>query len=294
MPGAWVALAAPYQRAFAPLLSVVTRIFVIDLGVILLFSLLAYKITSAVVKPIEALSDGARRIAQGDFDLEIGEPSAHDEIGLLTRTFNDMMRRLRQYQGDVEAKNRALEEQNEALQAAKEQFEQLSITDGLTKLHNHRFFQDHLTREIKRVDRTGEPLSMLLVDIDDFKGLNDRLGHAAGDELLMRVARVMESSIRDSDLLARYGGEEFAVIASGTDLEGAYHLGEKIRTAIAEESFILDDSLRPHKATVSVGVALYTGNRKRFFLETDRALYRAKAQGKNCVVVADQQQGAGI
>jgi diguanylate cyclase (GGDEF)-like protein len=273
-----------FDQAFAPVLAVVSRVFAVDLCIILLFSYLAYRITTRMVRPIETLSNAARNIAQGDFDHEIPEPSTHDEIGLLARTFNDMMRRLRGYQSEIETANRSLTERNVELQQAKETFQQLSITDGLTKLHNHRFFQDHLTREIKRVTRSGEPLSMLMADIDDFKSLNDRLGHAAGDELLAGLAGVMNEMVRDSDLLARYGGEEFVVLAPNTDLAGAYKLAEKIRISIADTSFILDDSMRPLGVTISIGVAQYEGDRKTFFQATDRALYRAKAEGKNCVV----------
>jgi diguanylate cyclase (GGDEF)-like protein len=283
----YVVVEAPFDVVFEPVLSVIKRIFVIDLCIILLFSFLAYKITAAIVKPIETLSDGARRIAQGQLDLEIPELSSNDEIGLLTRTFNDMMRKLRGNQAEIEAANAKLRDRNLQLQQANEVLEQLSITDGLTRLHNHRFFQDHLTREIKRVSRIRKPLSMILVDIDDFKSLNDRLGHAAGDELLRRIALLMNDSIRESDLLARYGGDEFVVLTSGTELEGAHALAEKIRTAIAESSFILEESLRPTRTTVSMGVAQYRGNRKQFFAAADRALYRAKAQGKNCVVDDD-------
>jgi len=287
--GFHVVSTVPTRVAFDPLIAAATRILTVDLIVVLLVALLAYRTTSVMLKPIRTLAAGARRATEMDFDVEIPELGQNHEIGVLTHAFNDMMRRLRGYQNDIEAKNRALEEQNEELQRAKETFEQLSITDGLTKLHNHRFFQDHLTREIKRVARTGSALSMLLFDLDDFKQLNDRLGHAAGDELLMRIARVMEGSVRDSDLLARYGGEEFAVVASDTDLHGAYKLAEKIRMAIAEASFILDDSLRPHRATVSIGVAQYHDNRRKFFQDTDRALYRAKDAGKNCVEMAEEE-----
>jgi diguanylate cyclase (GGDEF)-like protein len=280
--GDWqLAIEVPFETAFAPLLTVVTRTFVIDLCLVLFFSFLAYRITTAVVRPIEALSDAARRIAQGQFDLEISEPTRHDEIGLLTRTFNDMMRRLRRYQGEIETANERLINQNEILS-------QLSVTDGLTGLHNHRFFQDHLTREIKRVTRADEPLSMLLIDIDDFKSLNDRLGHAAGDELLSGMARIMSNCVRETDLLARYGGEEFVVLASNTDLVGARLIAEKVRTSISESSFILDDSMRPTRVTVSIGVAQFRGKRKKFFEAADRALYCAKAEGKDCVV-ADER-----
>jgi diguanylate cyclase (GGDEF)-like protein len=287
--GWYVTVEVPFDQAFAPALAVVSRVFVVDLCIILLFSYLAYRITTRMVRPIETLSNAARNIAQGDFDHEIPEPSTHDEIGLLARTFNDMMRRLRGYQSEIETANRSLTERNIELQQAKETFQQLSITDGLTRLHNHRFFQDHLTREIKRVSRSGEPVSMLMADIDDFKSLNDRFGHAAGDELLTGLARVMNEMVRDSDLLARYGGEEFVVLAPNTDLAGAYKLAEKIRISIAEKSFILDDSLRPIRVTISIGVAQYQGDRKLFFQATDRALYRAKAEGKNCVVMDEDE-----
>jgi diguanylate cyclase (GGDEF)-like protein len=130
---------------------------------------------------------------------------------------------------------------------------------------------------------------MLLIDLDDFKSLNDRLGHPAGDELLTRIARTMEGVVRSNDLLARYGGEEFVVLASDTELLGAYHLAEKLRMTIAEQSLILGDSMRPTRITVSIGVATFRGNRQRFFSAADQALYRAKASGKNCVMVDDEK-----
>jgi diguanylate cyclase (GGDEF)-like protein len=181
-----------------------------------------------------------------------------------------------------------LTERNTRLQRSNQILEQLSITDGLTQLNNHRSFQDHLTREIKRVNRYREPLSLLMIDIDDFKSLNDRFGHAAGDELLRRLAQIMSNAIRESDLLARYGGEEFVVLTPDTAIDGAYQLAEKIRTAIAESSFVLDESRRPTRVTVSIGVAEYLGNRMQFFDEADRSLYSAKAAGKNCVVISGE------
>jgi diguanylate cyclase (GGDEF)-like protein len=288
--GSWrVLIETPFEAAFAPVLSVVTRIFVGDLLVILISSLLAYRVTATVVRPIERLSVWARRIAEGQRELEVPALHTRDEIGLLARTFSDMMRQLRRRESELQQERAALVDRNSRLQQANEVLNQLSITDGLTRLHNHRFFQDHLTREIKRVTRTGEPLSMLLTDIDDFKQLNDRFGHAAGDELLTRIAQILTDSVRDSDLVARYGGEEFVVLAINCDLASAESLAEKIRTAIAESSFILDDSLRPLRVTVSVGVAAFRGNRKRFFQRADEALYRAKSQGKNCVVVDGEE-----
>jgi diguanylate cyclase (GGDEF)-like protein len=285
-------VAQPLEQAYAPVFVVLTRILVIDLAVVLLFSLLAYEITAAIVRPLEALSEAARRISQGELEVEIADTRTQDEIGLLTRTFNDMARRLRRNRGEIEQQHRQLREQNEQLQQANEVLEQLSITDGLTKLHNHRYFQEALTREIKRVSRTQKPLAMLLVDIDDFKALNDQLGHADGDAVLVRIARILNESVRESDVLARYGGEEFVVLATGTDLEGALFLAEKVRMAVAEARFALDSSQEPVRVTVSIGVAQFTGDRRSFFDGADRALYRAKAAGKNCVVLAEDPLGA--
>ena len=164
-----------------------------------------------------------------------------------------------------------------------------SITDGLTKLHNHRYFQDHLTREIKRVSRTSSPLSLILLDIDDFKQLNDTFGHAAGDEVLISLASIMNESARESDLIARYGGEEFVILMPNTDLPGAVHLAEKIRMTVESTRLIIGDRMKPTDFTISLGVALFKGNRREFFAEADRALYRAKAAGKNCVIIAGSE-----
>ena len=293
LAGEWrVLVETPFEAAFAPVLSVVTRIFVGDLLVILLSSLLAYRVTATVVRPIERLSDWARRSTEGQADLEVPELTTRDEIGLLARTLTDMRRKLRRRESELQQANRDLVDRNSRLQQANEVLNQLSITDGLTRLHNHRFFQDHLTREIKRVTRSGEPLAMLLTDIDDFKQLNDRFGHAAGDELLTRIAQILVDCVRDSDLVARYGGEEFVILAINCDLQSAEQLAEKVRTAVAESSFILDDSLRPLRVTISIGVASFRGNRKRFFQRADEALYRAKSQGKNCVVVEEEKGAA--
>jgi len=282
--GWFVAFEISFGVAYESLLALIRRVLLIDLITILTLSFVAYQITSAVLKPIELLSVGARQVAEGQLDVEIPNPGTRDEIGVLINAFNHMLQRMRTYQGEIKESNENLRTHNIKLQQANELLEQLSITDGLTKLHNHRFFQDQLTRELRRATRSSTPLSLLLIDIDDFKSLNDRFGHAAGDQLLHGLALIMNSVVRSSDLLARYGGEEFAVLAPGTDQQGAYQLAEKLRTAIAESSFVLSDSMRLTRVTVSVGVAQFNSDRKKFFDEADRALYRAKAAGKNCVM----------
>ncbi len=281
---------AEHARAFAPAIAITNQIFIVDICIILLFSVLAFKITLAIMQPIEALSQGAQRIAAGHIDYEIPLPANYDdELGLLTRTFNGMMGKLRSNQLEIEQDRIRLAEKNEELQRANEILSQLSITDGLTKLHNHRYFQDHLTREIKRVSRTQSPLSLILLDIDDFKMLNDTYGHAAGDEVLVSLAAIMNDSARESDLIARYGGEEFVILMPNTDLAGAVHLAEKIRMAIETTRLIIGDTMKPVDVTISLGVALFNGHRREFFAEADKALYRAKAAGKNCVIIAGSE-----
>jgi len=285
--GFFLVVETEHARAFAAAIEATRTIFVVDVCVILLFSVLAYKVTQAIMQPIHALSSGAQRILDGHVDHQIPLPAIHDdELGLLTHTFNAMMQKLRSNQVEIERDRVRLAEKNEELKSANEVLSQLSITDGLTKLHNHRYFQDHLTREIKRVSRTHAPLSLILIDIDDFKQLNDTHGHAAGDEVLISLASIMNESARESDLIARYGGEEFVILMPNTDLAGAVHLAEKIRMAVESTRLIIGDRLKPTDVTISLGVALFKGNRREFFAEADRALYRAKAAGKNCVIIA--------
>ncbi len=283
----------PSDDTFAPIASILQRTVILNLGIVLVLSLGAFRIAATIVGPIRALSDCARRLRDGETDVVLPVTSSGDEVGILTRTFAEMVERLHDARLEVEVSrqdsenaNRLLVAQNHELQRANETLEQLAITDGLTKIHNHRFFQDTLTKEIKRCERTGSPLALVLLDIDDFKQLNDRHGHAVGDGVLQRLSSVLIEETRDHDLVARYGGEEFVVLAADTDLDGALALAEKLRIAVSEERFLVRGSTTPLSLTVSVGVALYHGDRSAFFQEADRALYEAKAQGKDCVVVA--------
>jgi diguanylate cyclase (GGDEF)-like protein len=279
---------------FKPALVAVWQILGINLLAVVLFGGLAFWIAQSIVRPIAALASAARRIADGEPEVVIDPPDNETEIGVLVRAFNRMTVRLkrqrvelRESRAKIEDANTRLRGQNEELQRVNEVLEQLSITDGLTRLHNHRFFQEQLAREIARAERAGGPLTLVLIDIDNFKQLNDRYGHAVGDAVLCEVAKVMTRIVREADVLARYGGEEFALIPGQTDLEGAVGLAEKIRVAIAQSVVAIDDCGRRSTAsvTVSIGVAEYEGDSRGLFNAADRALYRAKESGKDCVVV---------
>ena len=282
--------------AFAPIAQILRRTLLLNMGIVAVLSLVAFKIATSMVGAIHNLSDAARRVRDGEPDVVVPVTSGGDEVGILTRTFAEMVERLHDARLEIEVRrqesdnaNRLLLAQNHELQRANETLEQLAITDGLTKIHNHRFFQDQLSREIKRAERTGSPLALILLDIDDFKQLNDRHGHAVGDEILQLLSAVLIEETRDHDLVARYGGEEFAVLVPATDRDGTLALAEKLRTAVAEHRFRPKASTAPLCLTVSIGLSVYRGDRSSFFDDADRALYEAKAAGKDCVVAAPER-----
>jgi len=166
--------------------------------------------------------------------------------------------------------------------------ERQAVTDGLTELANRRQFEQALAGEISRAERFGGMLALILADLDDFKQVNDRYGHQAGDEVLRRFAAVLRETVRDVDLPARYGGEEFAVLLPQTDLAGAERLAERLRQSVAERPM----TKRPGAlvaVTASFGVAAFpeAPTPAALFAAADEALYRAKAAGKNRVVCAE-------
>jgi diguanylate cyclase (GGDEF)-like protein len=164
---------------------------------------------------------------------------------------------------------------------------QLSITDGLTEIYNYRFFRQRLEEEVARSKRYGCALGLLILDIDHFKGFNDRYGHLVGDEILKNVARILKANTRDVDVVARYGGEEFAILLNEIDLKEAVVYAERIREAVEDFMLALPDGARAG-VTVSLGVAVcQSGNieEKEFIRRADQALYRAKEMGRNRVCV---------
>ena len=163
----------------------------------------------------------------------------------------------------------------------------LAITDGLTRLFNHRHFYELLEQEFQRTRRYKTNLSMIMIDIDFFKHINDTYGHQAGDEILKELANVISREVREVDLLARYGGEEFAVLLPQTNLEKAQDVAERIRKSVENHEF---DSLESIiKVTISIGVAGFPENmvdsQTELVQVADAALYKAKESGKNCVIV---------
>jgi diguanylate cyclase (GGDEF)-like protein len=213
-------------------------------------------------------------------DVTADEPTLllaldRDELWSLIDSCPEVARNLlRVLAGRVRADDTVLAESNRQ----KAQLERLATVDALTGLRNRRWLDDAFARHIVRATRTSQPASLLMIDIDHFKRLNDEHGHAAGDGVLRRVAQAFASSLRPVDLLARYGGEEFAVLLPGLDLQAAFAVAERLRQAVGNE--------RPTTwppVTVSIGVASLRAGETfaRLLTRADEALYRAKESGRN-------------
>jgi len=159
--------------------------------------------------------------------------------------------------------------------------EYLSTHDTLTNIYNREYFNKTFEHEIKNHKRYGHNMSLILVDIDHFKNVNDTYGHNEGDKVLTKIAEIIKNNLRENDIVARWGGEEFVILLSNTKLSGAFLLAEKLRKKIE-----IDIILKQKKITASFGVGMYTNKESKttFFEKIDNALYSAKDNGRNCVV----------
>jgi diguanylate cyclase (GGDEF)-like protein len=182
-----------------------------------------------------------------------------------------------------------VKERTHALEEANARLNRLAVTDGLTGMYNHRYFQEQLHRSVERSLRSGTPTALLMIDVDHFKKYNDRQGHPAGDEALRTVARLISEDRRSVDVCARYGGEEFAILLHDVTREQGVELAEKIRARVAAAPIAHADKQPLGRLTVSIGVAACPEDAQtaESLLETaDVALYRAKKSGRDTVVQA--------
>lgn len=165
----------------------------------------------------------------------------------------------------------------------------LSLRDGLTGLFNHSYFYQQIDLEVKRFVRYGSAITLVLIDIDDFKSVNDTYGHREGDRILAAMGKILLRLARNSDICCRYGGEEFAVILPLTSVHEADAIANRMRKELVQR---LPDS---HAVTVSIGIAACGGNtvtHQQLVEKADTALYQAKRSGKNRVVVATNKDAS--
>ncbi len=230
---------------------------------LLIFSIASLTLARHVLRPLRLLNEGIARYGRGELSHRIAH-DAQNELGELARGINEMAGRLEQDQ--VKLAN-------------------LAIRDGLTNLYNRREFERLLEEELHRAQRYLHPLSMLLIDIDKFKEINDSYGHLAGDAALQMAATVINAISRKGDVVARYGGDELAALLPETPIEEAMILAERIRKQIASHPLLTDEGEKL-QLTLSIGVATTSDKiltPRQLIEAADRAMYLAKTGGRNRV-----------
>ena len=235
----------------------------------------AYSELPIMVLSVESRSDmKAKGLDVGANDYVV---KPFDTVELVARV--KLLLRRKEVQDELRRKNIELMRLNEKLR-------RLAVTDDLTKLSNRSHFHDSLAREMRRCHRYGIPLALMLIDLDNFKRVNDTYGHQAGDQVLREVAKAFKAALRESDCVARYGGEEFIMFLAHTDLDGAWVPAERVRKAIEGMVFTFDGGT--YRTTASIGIVALKPDppdgREELIRKVDLALYQAKMSGKNKVV----------
>ncbi|RTZ75860.1 MAG: hypothetical protein DSZ00_01230 [Gammaproteobacteria bacterium] len=262
------------KALFANLESVRNSAILLVLGMVALIGFFAWLLARGILNPLRELTQAAQRVAEGDFDVSV-QVRRSDELGFATVVFNDMVMQLRQ---------------------SRERLELLTTTDSLTGLLNRKGITEGFSTFLVRYRRHQRPFSVIMLDIDHFKAINDRHGHLAGDLVLKEVSRVLLEEMREVDLVGRYGGEEFLMLLDETRAETALVVAERIRNALAAAAVSHEGVLI--RVTASFGVAeISSGSESMDELmeRADKAMYLAKQQGRNRTVLADRpRSGAEI
>jgi diguanylate cyclase (GGDEF)-like protein len=244
------------------------------LGATLLLALAAVLYVGArIIEPLARLTTAMRRLAQADWTTEVPATDRPDEVGEMARAIQAFRRQ-----------GMAGEQATEALSALNADLERLAMIDPLTAVANRRYFYQRAAIEIEAAQRRRSPLACLMLDIDFFKSVNDEHGHAAGDQVLKRVAEIVVAAIRPYDLLGRLGGEEFAVLLPDTDPAIAAMIAERLRVAISASPALVDGVALP--ITASIGVSILASEDAAIdplLDRADRALYEAKNAGRDCI-----------
>jgi diguanylate cyclase (GGDEF)-like protein len=272
-------LEVPSRAAFKPLRTFRRILFVVAILLAGVLFFPAMMLARTISQPLEELSRVSREIRSGGAGTVV-KARTGGELGDLIGTFNSM--------------SLSMKDSMEEISVINERLRMMSVTDPLTGLFNRRYSEDHLKREMKLLKRTGENLSLLILDLDNFKDYNDTYGHIAGDEALKQLSEIMMANVRDTDIVARYGGEEFLVIMTHTAKEGAKNAAQKLRRAVEENVFQLKG--QDTRITVSIGVATAPENAdlyEELLDSADGALYSAKSAGRNRVRTARKRRRKG-
>ena len=257
------------KTAMKPLVSFTWKLILMVLVMAGLFLIPALLVARTFILPLEELSRVSRRIRSGKPGLEV-KARAGGELGEFIQTFNSM--------------SISLQESLEEIRAHSEQMRVMTITDPLTGRYNRRYIEDYLPRELELSVRTGQALTVLMVDLDRFKDYNDTYGHIAGDEALKQLADLLVHQVRKTDVVARFGGEEWIICLSHTDKEGGLKIAEKLRETTEKNIFRLKGE--DTRITISIGLAMAPDDGSTFeeiVDAADAAMYIAKDAGRNRV-----------
>jgi diguanylate cyclase (GGDEF)-like protein len=254
----------------------------------------AWYFFSSISKPITQLSKIFQDLASGkrihEIDgaiIQIEEAQKRDdELGFLAQSFVTMSNAIRQKMNEINEINASLEsrveESTAKLRVINTEMEKLANTDSLTGLHNRRAFFEIVNFAYSQMKRNNTPMSLIMLDLDNFKLINDQHGHPAGDEVLRCVARCLLETARESDYPARIGGEEFAILSINTDVNAAYILAERIRTEISFIRLQFNEKNIPITASLGVASLQKEETFSQLYVRADAALYSAKEAGRNC------------
>ena len=254
-----------HDSVFAGLVQARNQIIIVTIFLTMIIGGTATIIASQIIIPLKSLTKGVLRVAGGDLDVSI-DIHRKDELGIVTGMFNRMVSRLKENQAALE---------------------QLATTDSLTELANRKKIMAHLAKNTEYYQRYAAEFSILMIDIDFFKEVNDSHGHLIGDAVLVQLARILKKSLRTVDSAGRYGGEEFVVILGQTRIHEGLQTAERIRQEVEQHVFTCNDvSLH---ITISIGVTGIVAEDKNdasLIGRVDKALYEAKAAGRNRVCLA--------
>lgn len=267
--------------ALAPADALRRTALVIGIGGGLLLALLAAISVTRALRPLRALAATAAS-ATGEGPAARGSQRGADEIDVLSRSIRGMIDTLRRHGEELEQR---VQERTRDLEALQARFREESIRDALTGLHNRRYLEETLQRELARARRDGSAVALAVLDIDWFKRVNDAYGHPAGDHVLRAVAQQLSSGVRETDTVCRLGGEEFCVVFPVADAAAAAERADALRRGIRELELPFEGTELP-TTTVSIGVAAFPADADdagALLERADAALYRAKGLGRNRV-----------
>ncbi len=274
--GGWIVMYIVYENVAFHSIHEANSIFAqVSILAVFILSVLIFYVTSYFSKPLKLLSENFERVGTGNYDVHLNR-SSNDEFGNLFKVFNRMASNLARTTTSKEI----LEQEMERRVLLEERLIKLSRIDELTQIYNRRAFNEYFEKYIHKADRDGLSIGILLLDIDDFKNVNDTLGHNIGDEVLKLLASSVNSTLRKSDVFARWGGEEFIIMIPDANPINLKDTAERVRKVI---------NLNVHKEagaiTVSVGMTLSSKldekNLVKIVHRADEALYEAKTSGKN-------------